>query len=167
MASDDPAVETSLDLNQGVPPIIADLINSGRTFLGLDPAWNIYIKMNDKPAGSDVNAASTLAFPVYYNAHLNFAPCVEVEASNIRVQYILHELLHVSLAELDEVIEEMMACLPRQIRKMLKHKYQDEVERLFNEPSEELPTTPGYCKNTLPPSRRNPIHNDENSSHTN
>ncbi len=102
--------------------------------------------MNDKPAGSDVNAASTLAFPVYYNAHLNFAPCVEVEASNIRVQYILHELLHVSLAELDEVIEEMMACLPRQIRKMLKHKYQDEVERFIQRTVRGITDNPGILQ---------------------
>ncbi len=146
MASEDPAVEASLDLNQGVPPIIADLINSGRTFLGLDPAWNIYIKMNDKPAGSDVNAASTLAFPVYYISHLNFAPCVEVEASNIRVQYILHELLHVSLAELDEVIEEMMALLPKQIRKVLKHKYQDEVERFILRTVRGITDNPGILQ---------------------
>jgi hypothetical protein len=146
MADCEPVVETSLDLNQGLPPIIADLINSGRIFLGLDPAWHIYIKMNDKPAGSDQNAASTLAFPVYYNAHLNFAPCVEVEASNIRVQYILHELLHVSLAELDEVIEEMIACLPRQIRKVLKHKYQDEVERFIQRTVRGITDNPGILQ---------------------
>jgi hypothetical protein len=47
------------------------------------------------------------------------------------VQYVWHELLHVSLAELDAVIDEIMACLPKKIKKMLNLKYEEAVERLI------------------------------------
>ena len=126
-----PIMETSLDLNKGVPKILMDLIGSCREFLGIDPAWHIYVKMNDTPAGSAKNAACTTAYPVYFNAHLDFTPATIIEAKNIRTQYILHELLHVSLSEIDEVIEEMLALLPRKMKKVLKRKYQDEVERFI------------------------------------
>jgi hypothetical protein len=143
----EPAViETSLDLNQGVPQVIMDLISSGRSFLGVDPAWHIYVKMNDTPAGSDENAASTIANDVYYIAHLEFASCAVSEAENIRVQYVLHELLHVSLAELDAVIDEMMALLPKKIKKVLQRKYHDEVERFIQKTVRGITDNPGILQ---------------------
>jgi hypothetical protein len=129
--TDSEPIETTKDLNLDIPKAITDIVNSGRNFLGIDPAWHIYLKMDEKPAGSDRFAASTNADASYLNAHLVFAPCVEAEVHKIKVQYVWHELLHVSLAELDAVIDEMMTFLPKKIRKLLKFKSEEMVERFI------------------------------------
>ena len=90
MADSEP-IETTKDLNLDIPKAITDIVNSGRDFLGIDPAWHIYLKMNETPAGDDKYAASTTAEPTYLNAHIEFSSCVEGEAEKITVQYVWHE----------------------------------------------------------------------------
>ena len=96
----------STDASDSIPESIRDLVNSGRIFLGVDPAWHIYLKMNEKPLGSDQNAGCAHSRPTYMNAHLEFAPCVEEETKKIRNEYVWHELMHVSMSEVDAVVDE-------------------------------------------------------------
>lgn len=114
-----------------IPESIRDLVNSGRVFLGVDPAWHIYLKMNEKPLGSDQNAGCAHCRPTYMNAHLEFAPCVEEETKKIRNEYVWHELMHVSMSEVDAVVDEIVAYLPKKKRKILKSKYDEAGERFI------------------------------------
>ncbi len=93
------------------PKSIYDLITRGRNVLGISDQWHIYLKMSEKPGGSDDFAACTNADPTYLNATIEFAPFVETETPKMKYQYVLHELFHVSLSEIDAVVQEILKYL--------------------------------------------------------
>jgi hypothetical protein len=89
------------------------------------------MKMDDKPDGSDQNAASAHSRPAYLNAHVFFAPCVEEETQQIRNEYVWHELMHISMSEVDAAVDEILDRLPKKIKNLLKKKYEDAGERFI------------------------------------
>jgi hypothetical protein len=103
----------STEKSDTIPESIRDLVNSGRVFLGVDTARHVYFMMNEKPLGSDQNAGCAHSRPTYMNAHLEFAPCVEEETKKIRNEYVWQELMHVSMSEVDTVVDEIAAYLPK------------------------------------------------------
>lgn len=85
-----------------VPEWVIHAIQAARLFYGLDVAWLIEVGMVDRPNDSDTTNGCCEADSTYLNARVDLKTGLDAGGEGRRV--ILHELGHVALAEVEEVI---------------------------------------------------------------
>lgn len=112
-----------------VPEWLTDLVQDARRLLGVGDDWSITVRVDRLPGGSPDNDAACEPDAVYLNADLTFAP--DVQPGETAQMLVLHEVLHVAHAELDELVAVICAGLPKNEQIRMRDLYDDGVERML------------------------------------
>lgn len=89
-----------------LPEWVSDYANDCRALLGVDDGWHIVLEAADD---LDNAAGETIANAAYLNATIRLRPDIRPGSGHA---YILHEMMHVALAQIDLVAMEAIKQLP-------------------------------------------------------
>ena len=116
-------------MNEPTPEKIEQFLKLGRAILGIQDTWKINVQMENRPGYAD-SIAITTSNPRYMVSTIEFSPDVLTEEIQTRAIHILHELIHVSAAEVHHICCEILDLLPEEKRKIYSDFYTDANERL-------------------------------------
>jgi len=110
-----------------LPDWMQDFIGNARSLVGIDEGWHITGKLVDAPDHRPDTDGACWPDAVYLNARLELSRDLQPDEHGRRV--ILHELLHIIHAEMDEVVERLRDAEDQASRELLYELYNDALER--------------------------------------
>ncbi len=116
-------------MNEPAPKEIEQVLKLDCAILGIPDTWKINVLMENRPGYAD-NIAITTSNPRYMVSTIEFSPDVLSEDINLRAIHIIHELIHVSAAEVHHIWCDVLDLLPEEKRKIYSDFYTDANERL-------------------------------------
>ena len=114
--------------NQPIPDWLFAHIQQARDLFGVGGAeWHITAKMSDKPGGSSTSDGTCQFNFRYLNATLEFNTSLENNSNGHETA--IHEVGHVALAEIEEVVEGIVMQIPEERRDFFREQFGDAIER--------------------------------------
>lgn len=111
------------------PEWIVDAVQQARRFFCIGGAeWHINIHMTDKPGYSKTNNGSADTNSRYLNSTIEFNHDLEPDSRGRAC--VLHEIGHVAMYEIDDVIQRIIEQVPEDRQEFLRNLL-DEVEERF------------------------------------
>ena len=100
------------------PQWIIDYAQDCRQLLGIGDEWRITITMTDRPDGDETNGGVAKIDAQYLNATIELNSNSFREETTEGHQLILHEMMHVSLANFRMVLDQIFMNLPEYMQTM-------------------------------------------------
>lgn len=100
------------------PQWIIDYAQDCRQLLGIGDEWRITITMTDRPDGDETNGGVAIIDAQYLNATIELNSNSFREETTEGHQLILHEMMHVSLANFRMVLDQIFMNLPEYMQTM-------------------------------------------------
>jgi len=97
------------------PEWITEYAQDCRQLLGIGDEWQITLTTTDKPDGDSVNGGAAHIDAQYLNATVEVNTSFQ-ELSDDARQLILHEMMHVSLANYRMVIDQLFFTMPEHMQ---------------------------------------------------
>lgn len=116
-------------MNDELPAWLLEEVQDARRLLGVGDDWHITVKVVDHPNGDADNDGTCYVSANYLNATIEFARDMTQNEQGRHV--ILHEILHVAYAEIDQVVKTGFSVLPKGERGRMKGLYEAAVERVL------------------------------------
>lgn len=109
-----------------IPKRLRKQITRMRGLLGIDH-WTITLSTTDKPGGKQSERVGhTQLTPEYYIAAIEIHNAIDDDLTR---EILVHEYLHVALAQVDQAMEQIKYLLPRKHRKLAERLYTDAQEQ--------------------------------------
>lgn len=112
-----------------VPEWIVQAAADARDLLGVDGGWHVTVALSDCPGGDEENNGHCHIDTAYLNADIELARDLEEGREGRRI--IMHEVMHITHSEIDQIVWQILAGLPKRERKQFKEMYCAAVERLL------------------------------------
>lgn len=115
-------------MSDGVLPAwLVEEVQDARRLLGVGDDWHITVQVVDHPNRDENNDACCRPDVTYLNATMEFARDLVQDEHGRFV--VLHEMLHITHAEIDQVVETALAGLVEGERGRMRELYEAVVER--------------------------------------
>lgn len=125
------------DTSTDAPPWLEEMVQSARSLLGVGDDWAVFLSVEDK---LDNGGAAGMCHPdpIYLRADMAFARGHIKQDDRKTREYVLHEVLHLALAEIDYAMDCAIDAAPRKLRKTLRSAYVAATERSIQRMSRAL-----------------------------
>ncbi len=112
------------------PPWLEEMVREACDLLGVGPEWSLILRVEDhlEDASDDVSATCNF-HPMYLNATVSFDRESTVKGGRVAREIVLHEIIHIALAEIDYTVDCMIDAAPKKLRKVLRSAYVAATER--------------------------------------
>ena len=112
------------------PAWLEEMVREACDLLGVGPEWRLVLRVEDhlEDADDDVQATCN-CHPMYLNATISFDRESTVKGSRVAREIVLHEIIHIALAEINYTVDCMLDATPKRLRKTLRSAYVVATER--------------------------------------
>lgn len=110
-----------------LPAWLIEELQDARQLLGVGDEWHIVATVVDHPNGDENNDGMCCPDATYLNARMEFSRDLAQDANGRFV--VLHEMLHVTHAEVDQVVDTALGGLSEGERGRMRELYEAAVER--------------------------------------
>jgi len=111
------------------PEWLVELVQDTRRLLGVGGDWHVNLRVVDSPHDDPTNSAAVTPDGVYLIATIEVARDVENSDEGRRI--VMHEVMHIAHTELDLIVSQILAGLPKRERRRFRKLYEDGVERFL------------------------------------
>ena len=125
-------------------------LQDAREFLGISESWHIHAKQTDRPGGNDDADGWCAPDYTYLNAKIEFSYELDNYDTAKRRAIAIHEMMHVALAEVQTVGEQMLWAMGKKDRRRYQAAFDGAIERYIQQTSRAIARHLKPTENTQP-----------------